>query len=222
MDLADIITEYRLQADDNATPPRISDETLALWASEAERETCERGDLILDDSETDDVTVFAISADQATIDLDPVTRKIISAQFTSSAGGRAKNLSLTGFDRISDLDDWRTDSCSRPDCIAQLSPTQARLYPIPNTAGTLRLTIYRLPMYDMEDDSDEPEIPFQYHRDLVQWLLYKTYSSKDDEIEDAARSKIAYDTFEARFGKRHNARVQRKHYQRYRVTTRPI
>ena len=222
MDLGQIIIEYRIQADDNATPPLTSDETLALWASEAERETCERGDLILDASETEDVTVFAVSADQATVTLSETTRKILSAQFTSSAGGRARNLSLTGFDRISDLNDWRTDSCSRPDFIAQLSPTQARLYPIPNTAGTLKLTLFRLPLYDMEDEGDEPEIPAQYHRDLVQWLLYKTFAGKDGEQEDLPRSRNAYDTFEARFGKRHNARVQRKHYQRYRVTTRPI
>lgn len=222
MELREIITEYRIQADDTAAQPKTTDETLALWASEAEREACERAKLILDTSDTTDLTTFAISADQATVTLPDIIHEIFSAQFTSSAGGRAKTLEFAGLDWIVKNSDWRTESCARPDYIAHASKTLARLYPVPNTAGTLQLTVYRLPLYDMEDASDEPEIPTQYHRALIHWMLYKTYLGKDGEQEDPARASRELDLFEARFGKRHNARAQRMHYQRNRITTRPI
>lgn len=222
MDLAQLITEYRIQADDQSTPPRTTDETLAIYASDAEKEACERSNLLFDDSDTDNLTVFAIGADQGVVSLSMLTRRIDSAQFTSSVGGRAVNLRITGIDEIGDRADWRTESCSRPSLIAQVRQNEARLFPIPHTAGTLRLSMYRLPLYAMEDENDEPEIHEQHHIGLVDWMLYRTFISKDGENEDPARANAALDRFTERFGKRPNASTFRKQYERRRITTRPI
>lgn len=218
MDLSELIVEYRRRAADNATPPIVSDTECARSATEGEKEACLRGRLLYDDSTDFDV---AITAGQTSITLDPLILEVTAASFLPTGSTQATELTLCGMDWIRDRCDWQTLSCSRPWRIAQLRDT-LRLYPLPSVAGTLSLAVYRLPANPIESTDDEPEIPVQHHDGLVDWMLYKAFSTKDSELEDAKRAADALALFEQRFGERNNADVQRRHVERRRVTTRMV
>lgn len=217
MTLSDLIDEFRRRASDNATPPDFSDAQCGIFATEAEKEACLRAKLLLDDSGDFDQ---AIAAGQATILLDPLVLELSAASFTPT-GSTAADLTLTGMDWIRDQCDWQTRTCSRPWRLAQLRDS-LRLYPIPSVAGSLSLSLYRFPANAIADLTDEPEIPVQHHDGLVDWMLFKAFSTKDSEYEDEKRAATALGLFEQRFGPRPDADTLRRQQERRRVTTRPI
>ena len=213
-----LLAEYRRRADDNAEPLYVADEQVFVMLSEGEREACLRGAPIFDTS-TAEVVSYAVAADQATITLDSRILRIDHATFTPT-GGRACNLAVTGIDEVRSR--CLSTTASRPQYACHESRTTLKLYPTPSEAGTLALDVYRLPLLDIEDDTDEPEIPLELHDGLVDWVLYRVYSTKDSELYDLDRAAIALRDFTERFGERRNADAMRRHRERRRVTTRNI
>lgn len=220
MNLQDLIGTYRQRADDAVAPYHVSDEDLARFASEAEREACVRGNLIYDDLSPDLVTI-AVLANTHTYDLDPLVTRIEAVNFVPTGTTRGRELDLTGMDDLRDYPDWQGRSCSRPMKAVHIdTPHSLRIWPTPSVAGTAHLAVYRLPLFDLEDASDEPEIPSVHHDGLVSWMLYRAYSSKDSEQEDPARARDALAEFTSRFGERPSADTLRRQRERKRITTR--
>lgn len=220
MTLQDLIDTYRQRADDAVVPYHVDDLVLAKFASEAEREACIRAKLIRDDT-SPDYTAIAVTAGTAVYPLDPLVQDIDSASFQVVGTTRWEKVVPTGMDHIEDNFDWQNKTASRPCSIVHLSPERSiRLWPTPSMSGTLQLAVYRLPLFDMEDMEDEPEIPIEHHDGLVSWMLYRAYSSKDSELEDPARASANLSEFTARFGERNTADVLRRHRERRRHTTR--
>lgn len=219
MTLEDLIRDYRRLADDTSEPPHLSDEDLARHASEGEREACIRARLLFDDS-TAEVTQYAVTANQPVIAIDPRIDIIRAARFQPAAGGRAREIDLTGLDWIQEQCDWQGRSSSRPSHAVHVTKTQLRLWPKPSVAGTLYLDVYRLPLYDIEGLGDEPEIDADHHESLVDWLLYRSFSTKDSEHFNSDAAAEAYARFEETFGERPDADTRRRHRERRRVTTR--
>lgn len=220
MELSELIVAFREDADDAAGFKLYDDEQAARWASEGELEAAIRALLLPDDSS--DFTNLAVTANQPIVELDPVIFKIDRATFTASSGGRARNLDLVGMDFITDHCDWQGRACARPGYLAHYERSRARIWETPSVAGTLALSVYRLPLNPLEDDDDEPEIPVEHHRNLVDWMLFRAYGKKDSEQYDPQRSADALARFEANFGFRDTADVMRRHRERRRTTTRCI
>lgn len=221
MDAQALIDLFRQRADDEAAESQYSDADVLGWLSEGEREACIRAKVLLDDT-TEHITEFAIVAGSALLDLDPTVLHIEAATFTPTEG-QAIEVGVVGMDWIRDQCDWRTETASKPYALAHLPSTkQARLWPTASAAGTLYLTVRRLPLNDMESLDDEPEIPVEHHDGLVDWALYRAYMGKDVEQEDPARAAQALAAFEARFGARPSADTMRRHAERRRITTKCI
>lgn len=218
MELAELRAAYRLRADDNASPPHVEDEDVARFASEGEREACIRARLIFDDT-TASVTTYAIAAGQTIVPLHEAIDVIAAAYFQQQGSTRRKPVDLQGLDWIKSQADWATRTSSKPCALAHPNRTQARLWPAPTVAGTLYLEVYRLPLFALDDDDDEPEIDSDHHDGLVDWILYRAYSIKDSEMEDPKRASLALATFEERFGERPDADSRRRQRERRRVTT---
>ena len=219
MELTDIIAEFRRRADDAAAQPFYDDDAIAKWASEAEREACIRARLLFDDS-TADVTQYAIAIGQAIVQLHPSIDVIASASFTPDGSTRVQQMDLVGIDYVKEQCDWSTRTSNRPCHLVHLDRGQARIWPTPSIAGTLNLEVYRLPLYDLEDDGDEPEIDSDHHEGLLDWVLFRAYSVKDGELGDPSRASAALADFTDRFGERPDADSRRRQRERRRVTTR--
>ena len=219
MEVSALLAEYRRRADDRVEPYFTSDEEAIRFAAEAEREAAIRSNLLFD-TVTAGVAVYELVSGAAMLDLSPLVYRIDAGNYQPGAGGRPRQVCITGLDWIREQCDWTTRSASYVEALAHLERNEARLYPIPNGGGTLRLDVYRLPLNPLEDTSDEPGISEEHHDGLVDWMLYRTWIAKDAEVEDPQRAAQALADFTERFGERPMARVMRKHRERRRVTTR--
>lgn len=215
MDAGELVAAYRQRSDDETEPFLISRERALYFASEAEKEACVRSDLIWD--ETSDFLSIDVVDGQATYQADNRITRIDRAVFVPLLGQARGRLELTGLDILAERDPGFRRT-SWPSALARRGNT-LRLWPTPNIDGQLMLSVYRLPLYPMGDESDEPEIPPEHHDQLIDWMLYLTYSTKDADVEDAPRAMRAEQRFAMHFGERPNTETLRHWRERRRITT---
>ena len=216
MDGSELEAAFRQRADDTLEPYLYSQADVFRWATEAEIEACTRAKLIYDT--TSPFLSISVVAGQADYTLDARIDRIDDASFTPTGTPRKLGLRLEGADFIRSQSDWRNRT-GRPD-IAARNRRVLTLWPTPTETGIVRLAVYRFPLYAIETGADEPEIPVEFHHDLVWWMLYLAYTSNDDEVQNSAEAMSAQSMFERRFGERPNADVLRRHREKRRVTTR--
>jgi hypothetical protein len=86
------------------------------------------------------------------------------------------------------------------------------LYPLPALAGTIHLTVDRLPFAAMvwtRRHLDSPEIGEEHHLDLLDYMKHLAYQKKDAETEDKTLSADFLDSFTVKVGDRPSARLLR-------------
>lgn len=213
-----LLAEYRRRADDRTEPYFLTDAQALALLTEAEQEACQRSHPIFD-CDTAEVVEYAVAANQSSIALDPRVWRVDHASFTPDGTLRGCRIELTGIDAIREMQDARGNAiASRPTHAAHSARNALTLFPAPSVAGTLHLDVYRLPLYDIEDSFDEPEIPAELHMGLVDWVLYRVYDTPDMELTDPQRAQRALADFTVRFGERRTGDAQRRHRERRRVT----
>lgn len=201
MNLRDLIDAYREESADNGTPPLVSDAALIRFSNEAQREACRRGGLLVDS--TSAVCTVGIVAGDPLVKLDPVITHVRRARLSSN-GAVLRPASIGEMDELDDRWDSRT---GRPGIFIQDFQTgYLRLYPIPTNNDELCLTVTRMPLSDMSDDSDEPEVRSEAHPAIVQWMLYRAYSKQDSDLFDQRKAATSLAEFEREAGKRVSAR----------------
>ncbi len=62
-------------------------------------------------------------------------------------------------------------------------------------ADTLKLTVSRLPLVDLVDDLDVPELKIGYHDYFINGVLWQMYSKQDSEVVDKERANDYYALF---------------------------
>ena len=216
-----LLAEYRRRADDLVEAYHTSDAAVFAMLAEAEREACMRDHAIFD-RDTAEIVSVAVAADATSVTLDSRVLRIDHATFTPDTSTLACAITLTGIDAIRARQTGNAYTASYPSLAAHSARNTLTLFPAPTAAGTLALDVYRLPLYDIEVTDDEPELGIELHDGLVDWVLYRVYSTKDSELEDPARAQTALRDFTDRFGERRSADAQRRHRERRRVTTRPV
>ena len=201
MNLGEIIAAYRVEAFDNEVPPFCSDELLALYATEAQTEACRRG-VILRDS-VSPMCSLAFAAD--------ATHVVIAPQIVRILRARTGGHDVTTID-VEDMDasfpNWQDDaSRGRPThLVAGMTTGALHLWPRPADAGTLSLTVQRMPIKALVNDTDKPEIRQEAHQALVDWLIHKACSRQDGELFNAQKASAALDRFEKEFGRKSSLR----------------
>lgn len=213
MDLHALRLRCREWLDDAVEPYLVTDEALARHLSEAEREAAVRARLI-----RDAVTVPAV-AGTASYTLDSKVFWIDWASF-AAIGNHHRQIQLTGIDFIQHEGLQHRDAGRPRFAVHDQTRRQIALYPAPASGGTLALTVYRLPSFDLEDDDDEPEIHEVHHDGLPAWACWRVFSDKDTELYDEAKASTALSEFVARFGDRCSASAMQRHAERRRITTR--
>lgn len=207
MTLAELIALFRSDADDIVANPYLwSDAELKGWANEAEQEAALRAKLLFDASTTA-VCQIAIVAGTTSYPLHAKVHDVEHARIIDSAGNVTR---LTLTDRI-ELErvrpDWRYET--RPPRALIRYDGRIEVDCIPDADYTLRLEVHRLPMEDMADNADTPEIAPIHHRHLVKWMLHRAYQRPDSETHDPERSAKAEQAFTKVFGRRPDANLRR-------------
>lgn len=210
MTLEDLIAQFRADAFDEEAPYAFSDVSVTGWINEAEVEATLRRDL-LHESEDADLCEIAVTAGEPRYDLHAKWARITDVFWEPDGGTAADRIRMVPIKR-SELDrikpNWRTDEEDPPRYVI-VEDKRLRLGCLPGAAGTLYLEGYRMPLEDMSEDADVPEIGDAHHRHLVAWALHKAYSRPDTEIENPQRAASALADFEAHFGPRVNADMLR-------------
>ena len=207
MTLAQLIAQFRLDANDSVQPFLFSDAAVIGWLNEAQDEACERA-LLIHDWSTPAVCSISVTAGSSTYRAHESIINITRATFTPTGGSEALELDQTdALDLDRSRPHWRTESGEPQDFIH--TDTKLRLGCLPETAGALALEVNRLALEPMAANSDEPEIAARHHRRLIPWALYRAFSVPDSETLDPNRAALAERDFTKTFGLRPDATIQR-------------
>jgi hypothetical protein len=216
LNLAQLITLYRETADDNATPPFMSDTLATSYFNEAQVEAARRARLFKDTTTTA-ICISTATAGQQSITLDPrvifVRRvKIDSKDLPlSRAHQRDLDAMLPNWDSIDYQDVCRYIPDRDTGALWFDSKFQG--------TDTIRMAVIREPLADMSLDvvtttgtvtntttGTPPEVRPRYQRALVDWVVHRALNSRDfEEKYDPVGAKKHLDMFEAEFGKKSSA-----------------
>jgi hypothetical protein len=208
MNLEELIALYRAQSMDQIksvgggdSDVFCKDDLLTIYVNEAQEEACRRSELLRDSSSP--MCTVAIAADEEIATIDPRIVRIIRARVDG------QDVALVS-DEVMDsiFPAWQDDtSRSRPTHLVEGMTTGAlHLWPRPKDAGTIRLTVQRLPLKPLRNDFDKPEIRPELHRGLVDWMLYRAYSREDTDLHNDGKAAVALARFEAEFGRKASGR----------------
>ena len=208
MTLEQLIDLYRAQSMDGKFAVSggpddafCSDELLTIYANEAQEEACRRGELLRDSASA--VCVVTFAADAQAVALDPRIVRVISARVDGHPSSLVSGAEMDMF-----YPNWQDDGArNRPThLVSGMTTGMLHLWPIPAAPGTIRLTVQRLPLKQLANDNDKPEIRPELHRGLVEWMLFRAYSRQDTDLYNDAKAAIALSRFEAEFGRKISGR----------------
>lgn len=218
MKLSALIREYRREADDNAQPYFVSDADLMDLANQAEEEACRRAHL-LRDTTTASVCTVNVTAGDPVVTMHASIIDVLRVKMASET----VPLQLIPQDEMDRVNiGWESQTGKPRAVVVGRDTGKLRLWPTPDANEVLTLTVSRLPLAEMNDAEDSPEIPRQYHRALAQWLLYRVFSIRDGELFDPNKAAIALANFEREFGKRQSARNEMWRRDHLQVSMEPI
>lgn len=200
MTLSELTEAFRIRADDRAQPYLWSDDEVALYINESEREACVRARLIRDEIEID------LSAGESVYALPAPVLEVRRAALSDGTVLRAS--SIEALDTA--WPDWAA-ATGAPQFVVDTGNGDITVVPVPTAADTLKLVVFRLPAADMASDSDTPEIHTRYHMHLLDWALRLAYLKHDADAFDQGAADRHGAMFERSFGYNHTANVQRKH-----------
>jgi hypothetical protein len=198
MKLSALMAQFRVDADDQKKPYLWSDESLILWANEAEQEACRRSAL-LKDSSTADICIVTAGTNNPWIKID---RRIVKT-LRAKPQGYSMPVDLTTHARMDEFYcNWEASTgTSLRGLITDMETGKLRTFPILTADVLVNLTVWRLPLKDMKSPEDCPEIRMESHIRLIHWMLYKAYSVPDVDSNDPEKAKTHFDLFGLEFGK---------------------
>jgi len=183
MNLSELRAKVRLRLRDTAKPYLVSDDEIDDSLNEAEREAAFRALLIRD--KTSALTQININCDETEYAISPLIVDVLGIVAESNA-----NCAFTG---------WT------------LNESTLILDSLPAYEDVLTLDCYRLPLRDMEEDDDEPEIRAIHHDRMIEWALSLCYLTPDADLFDQAASDRYAGRFAQNFGERLSARTMTNH-----------
>ena len=95
--------------------------------------------------------------------------------------------------------------------IEYLDERTVKLYPVPDAAATLHLTVWRRPLVHLDWTLRHKllEISEEHHIDMIDWMLFRAYLKRDAETENTGLAADHKALFEERIGPRPSAKLER-------------
>jgi hypothetical protein len=231
--LEGMVTLFRQEVDDlpGDTVSDVNwknDDTGLLWsnqeavryANRAVAEYCFRNPVLDSNVET---TVTHVTWGTVPLDRRPYSGKILSirrAKFVETASGDEHILQKRTLQWMDDYvgPNWHLEGAAGPQgtpkwYVEDHDRREICLYPVPEVAGVVHLTVDRLPIQNMEwtrRHLDGPKDIDEYHHlDLIDYMVYQAYLKRDAETENPELAKAALDRFTMNVGERPDARLLR-------------
>lgn len=198
MTLRELISEFRVWADDTAQPYLWPDARVVGWFKDAEEQACRRAELLVDSSTGELVTATAL-ADEKWISLDPRVVRVMRARPT----GRRPLPIIPRAEMDRTYAHWEDETGTDLVCLVpDMETRKLRVYPIPTADVTVNLTIQRLPLEPLtrENLDAEPEIDPTYHIKLVHWVMHRAFATEDSDTQDVQKSAVHEREFSREFG----------------------
>lgn len=214
MNRTSLIAQFRTEMHDLVEPYLWGDDEVTDLYTEAEAEACIRARLIRE-KENPDLCRIDVTEGVSTYALDPRVVEIVFASMVyPEASGLPYILGRTTSETLDQVRPyWRTQRY-RPTALIHYD-TSVEFDCLPDTAYTVNLEVYRLPMLpigviatpapDPAVVTDTPEINPIHHRHLVKWVKHRAYQKHDVDGEAMALSEKYLAEFEDVFGKRPTA-----------------
>lgn len=231
MKTCDLIARYRKESDDLAQPYRNDDKTVVGWLNEAVDEAAIRAKLLFDtDSQFCSITIRANQAVyQLTAAIDTVQDAWLNSTGQIVVGTDQSALDRTNLPNVCrpgnqsgwPASNWRT-ATGTPQWFIQ-DGRRLQLVPIPTANDVLKLGVYRTATeaekLSAGSPQQEPVIAAQWHERLLDWVLFRAFSLRDEDQNDPRVAQEHLAAFEASFGIRADANVARKRRERRAHTT---
>ena len=181
--------------DDDVAPYLWKQATLLRLLSRAQEEACMRQRLLVDET-TPAICEAPLVAGQKDYALDP---RIVLVESIRYDGRVLNKWTKPQLDRT--LPGWAdsvgpiTDYLQNDLTISLLqAPTVA------DDGNPLALRVWRLPLNGFSAVTDVPEIPLQYHRDLIWLVIGEAFALPDEDRQDTRRADYYLDRFDKVFG----------------------
>ena len=215
MNLGQIIAEFRAEAGDTTRPYFWTDERATVFANEAQDEACRRSLLLVDSSSS--FCVLSATAGEAVVKIDPRILDIRRARIAK------KQLAIvTCADMDSRTESWEEDEGEPESLVMDYQSGAVRFWPIPTSDVDVSLTVARLPLSEMANESDTPEIRNEHQRGLINWMLHRAYLTQDADALDSNKAAQSLALFEREFGRRSSARNEQWRREQQTIGAEPI
>lgn len=197
MTLEELIIRFRFEAKDSRKPYLWSDELVISFLNEAERRACICGRLLLEE-EDEEICSIGLSVGSQTYDLHPKLYEIVSLGMANQAG-ELRPIDLRSREWLNASDpSWRENTNLAYAAIQ--GESKIRIVGEIIAGDELRIEGYRLPMGDMKEGRDCPEIHEAHHVHLLDWVKHKAFSVPDSDGFDPGRAAMHEDKFTQHFG----------------------
>lgn len=225
MKLSDLIAAYRSRADDRAVPYLHDDDEVTGFANEAEKEAAERS-LCFKDGQTTSLCQIALTEGVKTYPLDPRVIDVADARVR----GMHDSLSRAP-DEIEMACRYHAPGIAQRYAVIEANGTcvlvldrdvpDPTTVTDPNYSPYIDLTVYRRPLNPLVDPDDVPEINANRHTDLLYWMLYLGYSTRDSDAGNDQKAATNDGRFTLAFGEKIDANVKRKQLRHRPTVSRP-
>lgn len=210
MNLGELRDEARHRLRDTRQPYGWTDADLDAYANRAVVEACDRARLIYDTT-TAELTNLVLVEGVRDYYLSPLIKHV--DQLFIDLPGTDKHQLIGACDK-QDLQNWFGAGWDMQPGTPQRfwrDSTGVHYYPIPDQAYTGKMWVYRLPLDTerMTTDTDEPPFDADHHWYLLHWMCYEAYSVHDADLGDPKKAAQALADFEAYFGRKPSAKLQR-------------
>lgn len=209
MKLSELLRRFRVESGDKVEPYFNDDIDVIGWLNDAVHEACIRGRL-LHESQDLDICNIVVTTGNSQYQLHSSLYELTYIWFQPEDGSRGLYLTLVSpefLDQHYVNDNWRRLQ-GKPKFAVQ-DDTRIRIVPSPEQDGVLQLEGYRIPIVEMENDNDEPEINKNHHIHLINWAMYKAFSVVDAEFFDPNRAALTEQAFTEYFGPRPDSDLRR-------------
>lgn len=222
MNIGQLITTVRTDYLDDSVSGYLWDDAFMYRSfTEAERQACNRQFLIFDDS-TSAYTEITLASGTTTYDVSQKVNKIEAVIFDDV---QADRVSKHEIERTTPT--WRslTGMTGKPIQYV-MRGHKIRFIPSPDAdddGKTVYMEVFRLPAADVTASDYVPEIPEEYHRDLIYWVLHEAYKKQDADTFQQEKADYYLARFTEVFGEYIPAEVRLNQMEQDRsLTLRPV